>query len=307
MILSDFLSQQNNDNSNPHEIIPISFNTYQILHDNYYNEKYLIQTRSQTKSSGTKLPEVHGMRKNLDPNLKPEKQHAMPKNGSMERPHIGQGKVGSKRKRPEPINQSINKTSNFSQKIPGRTEIETRKTNNVHSKDLTHSINNTNSKMSNRDSLIPDVPFHPGPVYKPLPELIKQNVSYPQSSQGSTNIDNIKPNFNFEGNSSFHLINKENLIHKYFPKQAEIDKMLEVIQRKVLKGTRLLVKIKEIQAGYLHHPYFKDICLYLLQNRLLLPKQSIKRVEALAEKYILLASLLFKINLEKETAVLAVP
>ena len=34
MILSDFLSQQNNDNSSPSEIIPISFNTYSILEDN---------------------------------------------------------------------------------------------------------------------------------------------------------------------------------------------------------------------------------------------------------------------------------
>ena len=60
-ILSDFLWQQKNDDSNPHEIIPISFNICQILDDNYYNEKYLIQTRSQAKSSGIKLPEVHGM------------------------------------------------------------------------------------------------------------------------------------------------------------------------------------------------------------------------------------------------------
>ena len=45
-----------------------------------------------------------------------------------------------KKKRPEPINQSINKASNLSQKIPGRTEIETRKINNVHSKYLTHSV-----------------------------------------------------------------------------------------------------------------------------------------------------------------------
>ena len=73
MILSDFLSKQNKDDSDLHKIIPISFNIYQILDDNYYNEKYLVQTRSQAKSSGTKLPEVHGMRKNLDPNLKPEK------------------------------------------------------------------------------------------------------------------------------------------------------------------------------------------------------------------------------------------
>ena len=104
-----------------------------------------------------------------------------------------------------------------------------------------------------------------------------------------------------------NLINKENLIHKYLPKQTDIDKMLEVIQRKVLKGTHLLVKIKEIQAGYLHSSYFKDIYLYLSQNKLPSSNVAIKRVETLAEKYILFNSLLFNINLENETAVLAVP
>ena len=45
MVLSDFLSRQNNDNSNPHEIIPISFNMHQVLHEKYYNtENYLLQT-----------------------------------------------------------------------------------------------------------------------------------------------------------------------------------------------------------------------------------------------------------------------
>ena len=102
------------------------------------------------------------------------------------------------------------------------------------------------------------------------------------------------------------LINKGNLIHKYLPKQADIDKILELIQRKVLKGTHLPVKIKEIQAGYLHSSYFKDLYLYLSQNKLHSSKLAIKRIEALAEKYILLDSLLFKISPEKETAVLAV-
>ena len=49
MILSDFLSQQKHDNSNLHEIIPISFNIRNMLH-----EKYLVQMQSQTKSSGKK-------------------------------------------------------------------------------------------------------------------------------------------------------------------------------------------------------------------------------------------------------------
>ena len=46
MILSDFLLQQNDDDSNPNEIIPISFDVYRILEDNLDNfsdDKYLIQ------------------------------------------------------------------------------------------------------------------------------------------------------------------------------------------------------------------------------------------------------------------------
>ena len=37
MILSDFLSRQKRDDSNPHEIIPISFNMQSILQSRYYN------------------------------------------------------------------------------------------------------------------------------------------------------------------------------------------------------------------------------------------------------------------------------
>ena len=59
MVLSDFVLRQNNDNSNPHEIIPISFNMHQIPHKNYYNtEHYLEQTKSQARPSGIKLLEV---------------------------------------------------------------------------------------------------------------------------------------------------------------------------------------------------------------------------------------------------------
>ena len=87
----------------------------------------------------------------------------------------------------------------------------------------------------------------------------------------------------------------------------DIDKILEVIQRKVLRGTHLPMEIKEIQAGYLCSPYFKDLYLYLSQNKLPSLKSAIKKLEALAERYVLLDSLLFKISLEKESAVLAIP
>ena len=71
---------------------------------------------------------------------------------------------------------------------------------------------------------------------------------------------------------------------------------MEVIQRKVLKGTHLPVEVKEIQAGYLYSPYFKDLYQYLLQNKLPSSKSAIKKLEALSEKYVLLDSLLFRIS-----------
>ena len=77
---------------------------------------------SQAKTSGIKLPEVHGAQKGLDPNLRPEKQHALPKQGKLERLQIGQGRAGSKRKTPDPINQAIKQPSEMSQEIPGRTK-----------------------------------------------------------------------------------------------------------------------------------------------------------------------------------------
>ena len=67
------------------------------------------------------------------------------------------------------------------------------------------------------------------------------------------------------------------------------------------------VEVKEIQAEYLSSPYFKDIYLYLAQNKLPTSKAAIRKVETLAEQHILLDSLLFKITPEKETAVLAIP
>ena len=86
----------------------------------------------------------------------------------------------------------------------------------------------------------------------------------------------------------------------------DIDKILDIIKRKVLKGMHLPLTIKEIQAGYLSSPYFKDFYLFLLQNKLLSKRSSIKKVKTLAESYVLLDSLILKLVMmpDKEAAVL---
>ena len=212
MVLGDFLSSQHHDNSNPHEIIPISFNMYKLLHKKYYNigktEKHLVQTWSQIRSSGIKLPEVHGMRKSLNPNILPEKTHTNPTKGNTEKPCIGQGRAGMRRRRASPINQTITQPSELSQKIPGAAEIETRIANHANSTAPVHSVNNVNEVMRQKRPLPTDVPFYPDPTYRPPSKPIRSFT--PESHEGSQNsnsseITNINPepeiNLDFEENS----------------------------------------------------------------------------------------------------------
>ena len=159
------------------------------------------------------------------------------------------------------------------------------------------------------------IPFYPDPTYRPPPKIVRIPMS-----EVSENINvNQEPNIDFKENSPFQegviletyqrpdesffqepwelesCVNTGRLVQKFLPKQADIDKILKVIQRKVLKVTHLPVTIKEILAEYLVSPYFKDIYLYLAQNKLPSTKAATQKVQTLAEKYILLDSLLFKI------------
>ena len=42
------------------------------------------------------------------------------------------------------------------------------------------------------------------------------------------------------------LVDTSKLVQKYLPRQTDIDKVLDIIKRKVLKGTHLPLAIKEI-------------------------------------------------------------
>ena len=62
MVLSDFLSRQIEDDSNLHEIIPISFNMQEILQENYHNivsDTYKKWTRAQAKTQTNAPAVVH--------------------------------------------------------------------------------------------------------------------------------------------------------------------------------------------------------------------------------------------------------
>ena len=131
MILSDFLSRQKNDKSNPCEVIHISFNMKNILYGRYYNIgerkeewKYLTQARSQSKSSGITLPAVHGVDKGVNPSVKPEKKQVIKpmivasslKAPTQIRPTIVQSRVGLRRKVKISTSPQLNKPAHVTNK-----------------------------------------------------------------------------------------------------------------------------------------------------------------------------------------------
>ena len=105
------------------------------------------------------------------------------------------------------------------------------------------------------------------------------------------------------------VVDSTKIIHKYLPKQVDIDKILNIIKRKVLKGTCLPLTIKEIQAGYLSSSFSKELFVYLAHNKLPNKKNAICKVLTLLQNYVLLDQLLFKLIMmpDKEKALLAIP
>ena len=153
------------------------------------------------------------------------------------------------------------------------------------------SLSNPSTKAINRKMIqktSKDIPSYQDPVYQPPPKPVK--IPMPNftgnmdiNPELSINLEERLPSqegviletyqkpdklFFQEPQELESLINTSRLVQKFLPKLADINKILKVIQRKVLKGTHLPVTVKEIQAGYSVSPYFKDIYLYVAQNKL---------------------------------------
>ena len=237
MVLSDFLSRQPRDNSDPHQVIPISFNMKEILKQNYQNvvkDQFMVQTRSQAKTRGVNTPMVQKATK--------------PPDGYKRRKEI------------KPISDDAPIVINFDTKL----DIDTHLQNAA--------VRQTQPYNPTRPG-VKQMPVYSHPITRPPPRH-PDLVSNGKNSRTDIGID---PNLDFEENSphqegiisetyvspdqSFieepqeltNLVNTSNLVQKYLPKQTDIDKILDVIKRKVLKGTHLPLTVKEIQAGYLTH------------------------------------------------------
>ena len=119
MILGNFLSRQMHVDSDPHKIIPISFNMYNTVYETYYRiemkDQYLVQTHSQMTAARIILPEVHGAQKALT--IESPKPHIPIQQVYKNRPKLGCGRAGMKCRKPQPVADKQTSLSKSS-KIP---------------------------------------------------------------------------------------------------------------------------------------------------------------------------------------------
>ena len=117
------------------------------------------------------------------------------------------------------------------------------------------------------------IPFYHDPILRPPPRPpnlkdtrkdlldldMDRNIDFEENSpyqEGIISEMNERPDKLYfkEPSELKDLIDATKLVQRFLPKQTAIDKILDIIKRKVLKGTHLPITIKEIQAGYLTSP-----------------------------------------------------
>ena len=156
-----------------------------------------------------------------------------PKKGMTEKPHIGQGRAGLRRKHaPDHIDQPFDVT----RRIPVRSKMATGITNNPKCTSAMHDRGIKNNKSFSSDVLL-------CLVHRPLPR--QQNVEkvIPNNNSSCNNLD-IEENSPFQEGimsetiqrpdkiffqqpkSLDNIIDMGNLIHKFLPKQTDIDRIL---------------------------------------------------------------------------------
>ena len=90
-------------------------------------------------------------------------------------------------------------------------------------------------------------------------------------------------------------ISDTNILRKHIPKQAEIDKMLNLIKRKVLRDYHLPVNVHNLRREQRQCPHFRDVYGYITSGLLPAKKCAARRVIADSEHYILIEGVLFRV------------
>ena len=163
--------------------------------------------------------------------------------------------------------------------------------------------------MNIHDKIIKEAEEKISGIDKKMQELEEQNrkIFHPPPIEGidiggADGLEILDPEIRIPTEEDFvlpppleSLLDKAKMAYKFLPKQGDIDRLIAKINKKVLRDTNLCVDLRNLRAAYLTSPHFRDIYLYLLQNRMPLGKGAAKRLDQNARNYLILDGLLFKI------------
>ena len=89
------------------------------------------------------------------------------------------------------------------------------------------------------------------------------------------------------------------LLAKDLPKQTDLDRLMKVINRKILAQSRFPEPMKDLEASYIHSGFFKDIYEYIRYNKLPTNLAKAKQVQINSINYFTLGSILFRLIPDK--------
>jgi uncharacterized short protein YbdD (DUF466 family) len=102
-----------------------------------------------------------------------------------------------------------------------------------------------------------------------------------------------------------------NVIANHIPKQKELDRMMDVIKRKIIRDYNLPVEIKQLKSEQETSPFYKSTYDYLAYDILPSDRKAAKTVRIKAEQYIMCDGILFRMLLDDKgddlTLQLAIP
>ena len=323
MIFADYLSRNRSKDIDPSELIPISFccmDIYRCMLDTKASlAVYNIGTRSSTKASGEKPPGVHDADKPLDPNLKPEYQ-SRSKLPSI----VGSGSPSKSPKKVLTPKRSPRNSVTISEQPAEEIPMHSFDPEPVHIHDGARPKTHTSKgvPIPTSRSLPPMSPMTnmtPSRVLSYIPEgnegddadKIETLRRKYRKALNPTPIEGkdvggseggLDPQIRFPDQSDFELppqlqdvVDPTKITHKFLPKQGEIDRLINQINKKVLRDTKLSMNLRDLKAAYLTSPHFRDIYLNLTQNKVPLGQGAAKRLEQNARNYMIPDGLLFKI------------
>ena len=163
--------------------------------------------------------------------------------------------------------------------------------------------------MNIHDKIIKEAEEKMSGIDKKMQELEEQNrkIFHPPPIEGidiggADGLEILDPEIRIPTEEDFvlpppleSLLDKAKVAYKFLPKQGDIDRLITKINMKVLRDINLCVDLRDLKAAYLTSPHFRDIYLYLLQNRMPLGKGAAKRLDQNVRNYLILDGLLFRI------------